>query len=279
MSIGLIVPTYGAFGYAKRTVESFLEHTPGVENKCYVIDDASLNWPKLNWNLWPAHVMAPPNCRIAHILGPTPTVLDDNTVHDTRVLCYHFKQHQGLTRSWNAGLRIGHFSSAWRCDYLICGNSDILFTPGWQEPLLSALEDFDLVGPTTNAPGRVTHQNVKHFYKGYKLTDDPEYLAATAQHLRDKYDKRVFRSYRINGFFMMAKAHKWWDRPHDAAHVFNPKHNMADVAYMLQARWRRQERKIGIVPQSFIFHYRSVSRGNVGLRGNCGSGALRIRKQ
>src|SRR4051812_34556074 len=109
MSIGLIVPTYGAFGYARRTVESFFEHTPG-DNKCYVIDDASPGWPSVNWDLWPAHAIAPTNYSTHLLLEAMPTGLDSTASDDACILGYHFRKHSGLTRSWNMGLRIGYMS-------------------------------------------------------------------------------------------------------------------------------------------------------------------------
>lgn len=275
MSIALIVPTYSHFNYALKTVNSFLEHTPGDDNKVYVVDDASPDWGTVNWDEWPAHVMAPYDMPRETLLTATHKELDPTANGDERIIVYHHTRHHGLTRSWNMGLRLGKKSKPWAADIVICGNSDILFTPGWHEPLVEGLSKFDLVGPLTNAAGRVFDQNVKRFHQEYKLTDDPAYLATLADTLKQKYQNLCKKTGRINGFFMAAYAKTWWSVAYDKDHVFDPHDRMDNAAYELQERWRYAGRTIALVPSSFIFHYRSISRGRRGLVGECGRGAWR----
>ncbi len=170
-------------------------------------------------------------------------------------------------------------SDYWGADYIVCGNSDILFTPNWSDGLIDALETNDLVGPITNAPGRIFSQNVLRFVKHYKLTDDPNYLSDLSLFLRTKYWGRHMPITFVNGFFLMAKKETWLGGSFSDTHTFDPAEVMNDGAYELQKRWRRTiYRKIAMVPSSFIWHYRSVSRGQKGLLGPYGKGAYRRKK-
>lgn len=272
MSIALIVPSYGAFDYVRRTVDSFFEHTPGEDNVVYLIDDAHPGWNGVDWSLWPPHIHVPSNIDHRVDLMNTPKGSEN-------ILCYRFEKNHGLTRSWNTGLRLAQ-RSPWKADYAICGNSDILFTPNWSEYMIDALEKVDLAGPTTNAAGRVLPQNVTKFTGNYRITDNQAYLNEVARKLQTTFGAphRIVRASRVNGFFMMAKTDTWWRMAYDADHVINPAEKMDNGAYELQIRARKQGIRIGIVPSAFVFHYRSVSRGPRGLRGPFGKGFFRPKK-
>lgn len=243
MGIVLIVPTRGHFDYALRTVRSFFTHSP-TDSWAYVIDDASPDWNTEQWSEF------------------------------ERTRLHHFPVREGLTRSWNLGLQLGEAQGVTQ---IICGNSDLLFTPGWYEPMLKALERFKLVGPMTNAPGRVVTQDIRGVCKPYHLTDDPAYLTKLAHELRDQYEDSAKSVDRVNGFFMMANTSTWQEGAYDDAHVFNPQTSMKKTAYELQIRWKHKKWLIGAVQSSFIFHYRSVSRGWQGLTDGCGKGMYRHR--
>jgi glycosyltransferase involved in cell wall biosynthesis len=249
MSIALIVPTYGAYDYALKTVTSFFTHTPGNDNRCYVIDDGHKDWHTVNWANWPVHTLAladTPRQALAHLPN-----------NNTQLLCHRFTDNNGLTRSWNLGLYLAANSPAWRADYVVCGNSDLLFTANWSAPLLEGLNSgLDLIGPVTNAPGHAFWQNVAHYCR-YTLTDNPLILNQTAKSLNHH---RLRRCVLINGFCMMAKTETWWRGAFSPEFVFNPRYRMTGNEDELQVRWRRDGYRIGFSPRSFVFHYRSVSR-------------------
>jgi GT2 family glycosyltransferase len=71
---------------------------------------------------------------------------------------------------------------------------------------------------------------------------------------------------------MIAKGTTWLDYSYDAEHVFNPAHRMTENEVELQIRWASHGLRRAVVPSSFVFHYRGVSRG---LQGEA-DGAYRV---
>lgn len=234
-----ILPSYSHFNYARTTLLSLHEHSPFVH--AIIVDDASRDWND-DWYMNSGGGF---------------------TVH-------RFEQHGGLTRSWNRGLRMAR---AMNPDYIVAGNNDVLFTPNWWVPMCHALDNgYSLVGPLTNAPGDgKLHkpQNVREHLPEYRLTDDRCRIDETSRQLLAKYGNQVQDNW-INGFFMMAKANDWVDKVNgvfpqiidrNPSGRINPTPTMTGQEYWLQWRWEQMGRKSGIVLGSFIFHYRSVSRG------------------
>src|SRR5688572_15499021 len=223
----LILPTYGHFDYAFKCAESFVNTTKHISTQIFIVDDNSPEWWKVDWQNWPGYI---------HIA--------------------HYTNHDGLTRSWNSGLR---FAKSIQAKYTVCGNSDLIFTPGWYEPLKRAIDEgCDLVGPVSNAPGHCHWQNAADFCADV-ISDDVDTLNRNALILRRRPFEVVYH-YRINGFFMMAATHTWWRGAYDDLHVFNPSCKLTGNEDELQKRWLAKDMQIGYVPQSYIFHYRSVSR-------------------
>jgi GT2 family glycosyltransferase len=245
MKVLVIIPTCGHFEYAKRAVHSFLKWTSDAvtnDSQFVIVDDASEEWLTLNWTDWPSSQR------------------------------FHFEKRGGLTRSWNEGLRL---ALKWGSQYAICTNSDVLFSQGWFSPLSEALsKGFDLVGPLTNAPGHARWQNVLPFcYPDRPLVDDSDHsIGCISEMIRKKAVDTI--EARINGFFMMAKTETWWRGAFSDVDVFDPKLPMVHNEVELQRRWFRLGFRVGVVPRSYIFHYRSVSRPE-GLRGRSGGGAFR----
>jgi glycosyltransferase involved in cell wall biosynthesis len=140
----VIVPSCGHFDFVYRTLVS-LESARNDETTDYiVIDDASADWDAIDWSFFPR-----PNC-----------------------YKFHFNAREGLTRSWNQGLTLAR-AEGYR--YAVCANSDLVFSPGSLNHLVSALESgAPLVGPLTNAPGHCPWQNVRPFLAGGEelLIDD-----------------------------------------------------------------------------------------------------------
>ncbi|SIO66413.1 Glycosyltransferase, GT2 family [Singulisphaera sp. GP187] len=250
--IALVCPTYGQFDYAMRTIESFSRHT--ADPWTFVVDDASPDWGDPNWQ---------------EFLGAGALPI---TVH-------RFPENGGLTRSWNWGIRTAVARGA---DYVIAGNSDILFCEGWHHGLIHALESgYALAGPITNAPGRtaMAQAHVATYYPGYQLTDDPAYLDFLSGELRTHYRNRVVEA-RVNGFFQMARAEVWLTGQFDEAHIYRPRNDfypsgapnptplMTFNEDELQNRWFHRGWRFAVCPSSFIFHYRAVSRGPNYLHGS-----------
>lgn len=232
-----ICPTYGQYDYARASLASFFRHTP--KGIAIVVDDAHPKfhcfWDK-SWN-----VVARP-----------------------------FKTRGGLTRSWNHGLSYGRKIGA---HYTICGNDDILFTPGWWKGPATLLEDpsIGVVGPLSNGPGLSNNeQNIWDYLKGYKPADTSTALTKVARQLRRKFTDADCRLVPVvNGFFMMARTERWWEGSYDRRHVFNPApaYKMVHSEHELQLRFIQQGWYNAVSLNSFIFHYRSVSRGEKFKRG------------
>jgi GT2 family glycosyltransferase len=224
-----LLPTYGHFDVACKCLQSFVEHTPTGIYYVIVLDDASPDWPELDMSRWPA-------CPSRFV---------------------RFGQNGGLTRSWNAGLSL---ANAFGFEYVLCGNSDLLFSEGWYPPLKKAIDDgFDLVGPVTNAPGHSALQDVRRYVE-WIPDDDHQYLTSVATLLSGREHAGIVKTRFINGFCMFARTAAWWAGRFDSLHVFDPSRKMVGNEDELQNRWRRLGRRIGVVTRSFVFHYRSVSR-------------------
>lgn len=243
-SLLVVVPTFGGFDYAKAACESLVATTPGAVP--LVVDDGSKEWGSLSRAEWPAA------CKY-----------------------HHFGKNDGLTRSWNLGLRHARDNGF---EYATCANSDVLFTPGWFEATAWALANgVDLAGPLTNAPGHQPKQQVSRHLPDFKLSDDAAYLAQVADRLARK-NRELFTPLRVNGFCMTARTETWWRGAHDGQSVFDPKFKMTKNEDELQGRWKRLGLVSALVPASFVFHYRGVTRRG-GNRGREGQGWLRRKTQ
>jgi glycosyltransferase involved in cell wall biosynthesis len=224
-----ILPTYGQFNYARSCVESIVKNTQPGTYTIAIIDDGSPDWAAQNISQWPS----------------------------CPKFCVHFAENNGLTRSWNLGLNLAR---TYGFKYAICGNSDLLVTEGWFEPLKEALETgFDLVGPITNAPGHANWQSLRQYCR-FKATDDRAYLNSIARMVRGYHSNGAIGCNYINGFCMLAKTETWWAGAINDGNVFDPKYKLTGNEDELQKRWKQANRVFGFVPQSFVFHYRSVSR-------------------
>lgn len=227
----VIVPTRGHFPYARRAVETLLAGTP--EADALVVDDASPDWRESEWaalaQTWP-----------------------------NRLGWFRFEKQGGLTRSWNYGLESAQrFAHEWA----VCGNSDLVFPRGWWLPLQRALgEKWDLVGPVSNAPGRTSRgeQSVWKWLPSYVPSDDVRQVQMTADRLAVAHPGKVIPC-NVNGFCFAASTSSWWSGAFDTKHVFDPRHALTGNEDELQRRWSHRRR--GVVLASFVFHYRSVTRG------------------
>lgn len=248
--IAFILPSYGGYTYGHRTALSFFRYTPEELHPVVLhYDDASVEYGQQNWDYFYSDL---PKERIWH---------------------RRFMQNGGLTRSWNSGLSL---ASQLGCKYAITGNSDLLFSPGWSDGLRRQLDlGVHLIGPLTNAPGKTyggARQGITNYIKGYLPNDSAEAIARTAAELRERFINPSLVACDINGFFMMAKCSTWATGAFDAYNVFNPKYKMRGNEDELEKRWHKLGYTIGVALDSFILHYRSVTRGERFIT----DGALRL---
>lgn len=253
LKLGFICPVYNASvfaSYTQKSLISFFETTPnGV---AIVVNDGELGW----------------SSEYEQSLFDLKSAYPEASLHILK-----FSDNAGLTRSWNAGL-----AKAVELDlnYVVVGNNDIIFSENWYEGMLCALANgYSLVGPISNAPGVTAkgRQNVELYVPNYKLTDDLIEINKVAEYVRHEYFGRTNQS-RINGFFMMATLKSWIKGKFDEHHFFKPINNYTSKGYLnstptmtlnedeLQSRWAKNKLKFGVVLSTFIFHYRSVSRGD-----------------
>lgn len=255
--IAFICPTYNHFVYAHHAVQTFFEYSP-QNSICFLIDDASPEWQDVDWKRF---YQGLPRERIVELRSKT---------------------NRGLTHSWNWGLRKARDMKA---TYTICGNSDILFTQGWYQPMIHHLENTDRVemtGPVSNAAGITAKgaQSITKYISDYKNSDSQEYLNRLAKRLRSEHGgEYTISPSGVNGFFQFAKTATWWKYAFDSRNPYRPRNDynskggrnptplMTLNEDELQRRWRSYGALSGVVVDSFIFHYRAVSRGKKYLRG------------
>lgn len=233
--LAVVIPVYGQFDIAVATVKSLAMHAT-VPTLAIVVDDYSPNRPLDMAARYEAAVAG----------------------SEVSLLYHEHTRNFGISGSWNWGLMQ---ANELEIPYSVAGNSDILFTHQWWFELQTALDNgYDLVGPITNAPGDQKSQNVDRYFPGYRITDEPVYLNKVAEYVRENHQGvRIETS--INGFFMMGRREVWLRHTSAKKEVFSPKLRMLGSEYHLQKRLHQLGQKTGIVPGSFIFHYRSLSRG------------------
>jgi glycosyltransferase involved in cell wall biosynthesis len=227
--IAIVIPTYNHLGYALKAVETAIANTP--DSLVIVVDDASPEWREEIWQRFPQH----------------------------RLILHRFpKNDRNLTRSWNWGLLKARQLNI---PITVVTNSDVMFPQGWSRTLTKALTEgrADLVGPATNAPGHKPRQQIAKIMKGYKITDNLDYLDSVQKSIESKHANDLFFT-TVNGFCMAAKTDTWFSGAYNSECVFNPKHKMIKNEDELQGRWLKMGRVIAVCPSSFVWHYRSVTR-------------------
>lgn len=240
--LAAIIPTYGKLDYALLAVRSLMRTVPG--SKAFVIDD----------------------------FGPE----DPDKVRELEAIpgvsWFRFPNNRGLTRSWNEGLRLAREAG---CRFTLCGNSDIVFSSGWYDALIKALNTgAGMVGPFTNAPGHQYAQDVRRYVPDYSASDLPDKIDAVSARLARL--KKPWEAMRVNGFCMMAQTKTWWRHAYDSDNVFHTgdRYRMIRNEDEFQMRSRKRGLVTAAVPSSFVFHYRGVSRPG-SRSGRSGHGAFR----
>jgi GT2 family glycosyltransferase len=249
-SVCLIMPTHNDLDYAAKCAKSFLENTRNLAPVVIALDDASDGVTSESYAEW-----AKAN-GIAH--------------------AYRFDEAAGMTRSWNYGLNLAHNNGY---EYSVCGNADTLFTVGWEVGIVEALETHDLAGPITNASGWGTpRQNVAAHVKDYEPDDQTiQCIADAVSELPTvtlpgpMYDFHsggcsVTVPEYLNGFCLVARTKTWFAGAFDRDAVFDPAKINSENEVELETRWAiGLGSRMALVPSSFVFHYRSVSRGDAFL--------------
>lgn len=251
-SLLLVIPTYNHLDYAEQAIVSAFANTTSVTLRVIVLDDASPDWSD-DW--------------LRSLRGR----------YGSSLSCHRFERNGGLLRSWNYGLAYARDSDS---DFACVANSDLLFPRNWEKALLSALvSGWDLVGPLTNTPGTEPQQYAAHYSRVYRPGD----AFSTVQEIQDD----LFQNHAgavvpatLNGFCLVAKTQTWQEHRHSMGHVFNPRNDynakgernptplMTLGEYELQRRWKAEGLRAGICLGSYVYHYRSVSRGPKYARGD-----------
>lgn len=179
-----------------------------------------------------------------------------------RAYVYRTERRVGCTMMWNLGLRKARQEGY---DYAMLANDDLLFGLGWDQGFDDAINTYryDFVGPVSNAPGYgMPCQAVTHYLKDYELSNRLEDIDAVSARLAALSDPTP-KPGRINGFCIAGPVEKWWRYAFDCTAVFDPlpKYKMQGNEDEFQRRGRGQGMQTAVCPTSFVFHYRSATRG------------------
>lgn len=257
--IQVIVPVYGAFDYARLCIQSLWRSDAARQHwlNVIIVNDASPDWSD-DW------------------IPPAPRSTN-------RWMIINHERNQGLTAAWNAGFQltfVDEQSKAWKPPehVIVAANSDVVVAANWYQGILEALNGgYSFVGPVSNAPGPTSkgaQSIVKWLPNTYFLEDNQVSIDQTGRTLAHYWDgKQAAEPCDINGFFMAARAVSWQRLQTSAQLVFpqyiksmpsgrrNPDPLGAGQDDWLNSRARSLQLKTGCAVKSFVFHYRSVSRG------------------
>ena len=66
----------------------------------------------------------------------------------------------------------------------------------------------------------------------------------------------------LNGFTTIAKTATWCSGAFSAEAILDPANVMTESEIEIQMRWRNAGRRLAVLPSCFVFHYRSIARGD-----------------
>lgn len=251
--IGIVIASKNNWPYTIRTIQTALAHTP--DSFILIIDDASEEWQPDYFD---------------RLLSIDPKRIEIN----------RFEKPGGLTRSWNYGVS--------RCrqlgmKYCVVANNDLAFSSDWFSPVRWVLDgpeipysDFRFAGPVSNAPGHSKAQDVRTMLPDYEVADSDEAIAETSNRLFGRKD--AVETNRLNGFCFAAKTSSFERNAIDAKRGIYFDHAIP-LAGNEDAFFRRAVAAgatLLIAADSFVFHYRGVTRqGKGGLeRGRASNDSL-----
>ena len=230
-SLVMCLPVYGAFTYALSTLKSFMS-AGWAASTVVVVDDCS---PGDHEGF---------RCAV------------EQQVPESRLVYLRNSVNKGLTYAWNFGFRVALARGA---GMYAPGNSDTLFAPRALQRLHGTLmtTGATLAGPVTNAPGHVKQQNVCRYLPTYVPSDDAAKIAACEARLVAQPAIQC----KLNGFFMMGNVLRLKACMYDERQLYDPGKPLKGNEDEMQARVHARGGVSVIVPDAFVFHYRSASRG------------------
>ena len=173
-----------------------------------------------------------------------------------------FQHTSNLTHLWNYGLNMGFEfldTNEAHYDYAAIVNSDVIFSKNWYKPLIKAAEKYDLVAPITNASGSYDQQRITTYLPKYSPNDDLREINRVATELATTHADQTVEG-RIGGYFLFAKWSNWLKHAYDENHFFDPQYTLVGNEDEFQTRLTANGGTIATCLDSFIFHYRSLSR-------------------
>lgn len=278
-SVLVCVPSYTKLGYATQTALSAYDSFPYGVVWVVIIDDCT---PEKSFNY-----------ALEHYFRKLP-------YHYVSIL--RFPHRAGLTRSWNyAAILAQKFS----IPFIVFGNSDLLFPKNWFLPIRKLLLEqvLHVCGPVTNAPGHRDHQLVVPYleatsFHGFKnFTDDRQQIESIQSVLFSVHWSKgrlppeafpndpvwyflgplsdpelglpTFHRQPINGFCFVSTLEAVQKAAYDlkANYFFCPDFPLIRNEDSFLGQVKRASMTYGFTPASYVFHYRSITRGPSGLYG------------
>jgi GT2 family glycosyltransferase len=232
-TVAIVIPTYGAFDFARVAVGSAYRNTPNP--LIVLVDDGSPRWGDLH--------------AFDKLTAGIPT---------ERMVVQRYNSNHGCTHAWNAGLRL---ADAANVEYVVLGNSDLYFPVGWWAGMALALDTMDIVGPLTNAPGHVESQ--RYTVRGFRQRDleTPAQADALAAEVARGDQPAAMPCRYVNGCCWAARLTTWRAVAFDARHVLDPGKRNTGNEDECQRRARSAGKRVAIAARSFVLHFRSATRG------------------
>ncbi len=234
--IGIIIPCWNHFEYTKKTLDSYFASISRADDYIVLIFDN-------------------------HSRDETQKFFEKAKSKMGNVCYFRYKENQGVTRPWNDGLR--YCIKVLRVEYVFLVNNDVIFSKGCVERLVRWLERVDdahLIGPLTNRPGVHRAQNIRNFLPRYKETDDLcsiEHTSKAIQH------NQALAWDELNGFFFGGKTvlfRRNVFKKFPIEQYFDPRNFVLHNEREFQARLRQKGLKILLATNSFVFHYKGITR-------------------
>ena len=117
MRLAVVVPVFNQVAITRRSVESLLENTTEPDWQLILVDDGSTDDTPVYVN------------ELKNRLGNLVSHIEHG-------------ENLGVTAAWNSGIAL---SRALDASYVAICNNDLLYTPGWEQGLLRALQDDSLL--------------------------------------------------------------------------------------------------------------------------------------
>lgn len=233
----LVIPAYGHYDYVDLAARSYLERTP--DSAVVVVDDASPDFSDAD-----AKVISRLKSAYKYNFG-----------------FIRLPSNAGIHTAWNVGIESAIQDGA---DVVIAGNSDLYFPEGWHTQILDEVYPLRLCGPVTNAPGPQLEQ----------LCPSPCSSQLEADAVQSRLPAAPARPVKeLNGFCMAATVDAWKASSLPGGLFFkpcvefnsrgkpNPTPRMTLGEYEMQGRMKRAGVELRVCPNSFVYHFRSVTRG------------------